>query len=68
MIKAVVAQFEIHDRRIFWIFAALLLLALGIYIYFLSIAVVAVVSRRSAEQQAVRLSASISILETQYVA
>ena len=68
MVKALVASFESHDRRIFWIAVSFLLLSLGLYIYFLSISVVAVVSRRSAEGQAVRLSASISILESQYVA
>ena len=68
MVKALVASFESHDRRIFWIAVAFLLLSLGVYVYFLSISVVSVVSRRSAEQQAGRLAASISILESQYVA
>ncbi len=68
MVKALVASFESNDRRIFWVAVGFLLLSLGLYIYFLSISVVSVVSRRTAEQQAVRLAASISMLESQYVA
>lgn len=68
MVKALVASFESNDRRIFWIAVGFLLFSLGLYVYFLSISVVSVVSRKSAQQQAVRLAASISMLESQYVA
>lgn len=68
MVKAMLASFESHDRRIFWITVSFLVVSLGLYAYFLSISVVSVVSRKSAQQQAVRLASSISILESQYVA
>ena len=38
------------------------------YVYFLSISVYAVVTRRSAEKETTVLSAKISLLESQYVA
>ena len=66
MVKAILSQFEEHDRRIFWLFASFLFISLFIYLYFLSISVFAVVARKSAELDSEKISANISVLESQY--
>jgi hypothetical protein len=67
MIHAILLQFEEHDRRIFWVLALLLIACLSFYIYFLSVSVVSVIARKTAEQATVRLSADVSMLESEYV-
>jgi hypothetical protein len=66
MIKALVYQFEEYDRRIFWILSAFFFAALLCYLYFLSVSVYAVVSRKSAEQEMMSVSSRITELETSY--
>jgi hypothetical protein len=66
MIKTLAAQFEEHDRRIFWTLSVLALVALASYLYFLSVSVFAVVSRRSAESEFRSLNARIAQLESTY--
>lgn len=68
MIRAALLHFEEHDRRIFWILAALLGAVLAAYIYFLGISVYAVIERKSAERQVGQMNAHISQLESKYVA
>lgn len=66
MVKALLTQFAEHDRRIFWTLSTMAFVFLASYIYFLSISVYAVVSRRSAEAEASTLNAKIAQLESQY--
>ena len=68
MISVALQHFEEHDRRIFWILAALLGVVLAAYIYFLGISVYAVVERKSAEKEVGQMNAHISQLESTYVA
>jgi type II secretory pathway component PulJ len=68
MFTAIISQFEEHDRRIFWLFAAMLAVVLASYVYFLSISVYAVIARKHAEQETGLMNAKISQLESQYVA
>lgn len=68
MVKSIIAQFEVHDRRIFWSILTCTGIALALYVYFLSVSVYAVVVRKQAESDSERLAARISILESQYVA
>ena len=68
MIKTVLAQFEEHDRRIFWGFVALLVMSLAVYVYFLSMSVYAVVERKGAESHSNKINSHLSQLETEYVA
>ena len=67
MWKTAILQFEEYDRKIFWGLSTLLLLAVFAYLYFLSISVYAVILRKSAESEAERLSAKVSLLESEYV-
>ena len=66
MIKTMIAQFEEYDRKIFWILLSLVGVAVIVYTYFLSVSVYTVIERRSAETATTRLSAKISILESEY--
>jgi hypothetical protein len=68
MFTAIISQFEEHDRRIFWAFAAILAVVLAAYVYFLGISVYAVIARKQAEQQTGLMNAKISQLESAYVA
>ncbi len=68
MVKIIIAQFEEYDRRIFWALLSFLGIFLAAYIYFLAVSVSAVVLRKSAEQEVSRMTASISELESEYVA
>ncbi len=68
MVKEVFIHFEEHDRRIFWSVVFLLSISLAAYVYFLSISVYAVVTRKVAESRATSVSAHVSSLESQYVA
>lgn len=68
MFTAIISQFEEHDRRIFWVFAALFAVVLASYVYFLGISVYAVIDRKHAEQETGLMNAKISQLESQYVA
>ena len=68
MVKTLIAQFEENDRSIFWMLAALLGIAVALYLYFLSVSVGAVIARKSAEQGVGVITAKISALETTYVA
>lgn len=67
MIKSLITQFEEYDRKIFWTLLVLTGLMMAAYLYFLSVSVYAVIGRRTAERDLDRLSAKISILESQYV-
>lgn len=68
MVNTLISQFEEHDRRIFWTFAFLFALVLGLYIYFLGVSVYAVIARKQAERESVQTNAQISQLESSYVA
>ncbi len=67
MVKTVAAQFEEHDRRIFWVLFGVLGFCVAAYLYFLSVSVYAVVARKYAEQQTEKTSTALSALESQYV-
>ena len=66
MVKALLLQFEEHDRKIFWTLSMLLFVLLAFYIYFLSISVYSVVSRKNAEAETSSLNAHIAGLESTY--
>ena len=66
MVKVLLTQFEEHDRKIFWTLCTLVLVFLSLYVYFLSVSVYAVVSRKSAENTAGTLNARIAQLESEY--
>ncbi len=68
MFTAIISQFEEHDRRIFWVLAAVFAVVLAAYVYFLGISVYAVIARKQAEQETSLMNAKISQLESQYVA
>jgi hypothetical protein len=68
MFHAIILQFEEHDRRIFWAFAAVFAVVLASYLYFLGISVYAVIARKHAEQETSLMNAQISQLESEYVA
>ncbi len=67
MLKTVAAQFEEHDRRIFWVLFGVLGFCVAAYLYFLSVSVYAVVARKYAEQQTEKTNTRLSALESQYV-
>lgn len=66
MVNAMLAQFEEYDRKIFWTITLLGVGALLLYVYFLSISVVAVVARKVAEREFGRMTAQVAVLESQY--
>ncbi len=68
MFKALVVQFEEHDRRIFWAVLLLIVGALVAYVYFLSISVYGVIARKQAESKLADLSSKVSLLESKYAA
>lgn len=68
MVKTLIAQFEENDRSIFWMLAALLGIAVALYLYFLSVSIGAVIARKSGEQNIGVITSKISMLETTYVA
>lgn len=61
-----IAQFEEYDRKIFWGLLLLVGVAIIAYVYFLSMSVYTVIERRTAETATTRLTAKISILESEY--
>ncbi len=67
MIKTVLLQFEEYDRRIFWGFALLLVVSIAVYVYFLSISVLAVIERKGAESLSNKINSHMSVLESEYV-
>ena len=67
MVESLLTQFEAYDRKIFWTMLVLTGLVMVAYLYFLSVSVYAVIGRRTAERDLDKLSAKISVLESQYV-
>lgn len=68
MVKALFAQVEEYDRNIFWALAGLFIALSLSYVYFLTISVSAVISRKQHESALVRLTAELSEHEARYVA
>lgn len=67
MAKSLIAQFEEYDRKIFWTLLSLIGVVVVAYLYYLSVSVYAVISRRTAEREVDKLTSKISLLESQYV-
>jgi hypothetical protein len=67
MIKSLVNQFEVHDRRIFWVVASLLGCAIFSYLYFLGASISSVILRKHTEIEISASMSRISELETTYV-
>lgn len=68
MVKTLITKFEENDRGIFWVLILFFGVAVMLYLYFLSVSVSAVISRKSAEQGIGAITSKISQLETTYVA
>src|SRR3989304_5093542 len=66
MVNSMIAQFEEHDRRIFWMFVAALGVMLLLYVYFVSTAVVAVIARKEFERELGRTATQVASLESEY--
>jgi hypothetical protein len=66
MVSNVITQFEEHDRKIFWTLVFFGAGAIALYVYFLSISVVAVIARKEAERDVGRMTAEVATLESQY--
>jgi len=67
MVNSMFEQFREYDRRIFWTLAVVGACALLFYVYFVSVAVVSVISRKDAESELGRLTAQVATLESTYV-
>jgi hypothetical protein len=66
MWRAMLAQFEVHDRRLFWGVLSLVIFSLVAYVYFLSVSIYGVIARKHAESEISVLSAKVSMLESRY--
>lgn len=66
MVSNVITQFEEYDRKIFWTLVLFGAGAIVLYIYFLSVSVIAVIARKEAERDVGRMTAEVATLESQY--
>lgn len=66
MTNTMIAQFEEYDRKIFWTLVAVAAGTALLYVYFVSVAVVAVVARKDIERDLGRISTKVATLESEY--
>jgi len=66
MVSNILGQFSKHDRGIFWSLVAIGTFGLLLYVYFVGIAVVSVVTRKEAERELGRFTAQVAVLESAY--
>ncbi len=66
MVNTMILQFEEYDRKIFWALLMLAASAVILYVYFISIGIIAVVARKETERELGRMTTQVATLEGEY--